>query len=87
MSILHSFDYDDDDDDTNESFDDEESNDSFGVLPDTGVILKDYLAQLEVSLIEQALERTDTVVARAAELLGMRRTTLVEKMRKYGLSK
>lgn len=85
--LFAGFDYDDDDENTNESFDDEESNDSFGVLPDTGVILKDYLAQLEVSLIEQALERTDTVVARAAELLGMRRTTLVEKMRKYGLSK
>ncbi|WP_352340073.1 helix-turn-helix domain-containing protein, partial [Psychrobacter sp. 16-MNA-CIBAN-0192] len=25
--------------------------------------------------------------ARAAEMLGIRRTTLVEKMRKYGLSK
>ncbi|MGL4270064.1 MAG: helix-turn-helix domain-containing protein [Plesiomonas sp.] len=27
------------------------------------------------------------VVARAADMLGMRRTTLVEKMRKYGLNK
>jgi sigma-54 dependent transcriptional regulator, flagellar regulatory protein len=27
------------------------------------------------------------VVARAADLLGMRRTTLVEKMKKYGMSK
>jgi len=26
------------------------------------------------------------VIARAAELLGMRRTTLVEKMKKYGMA-
>ena len=38
-------------------------------------------------LIKQALDQQDGVVARAAEQLGMRRTTLVEKMRKYGLSK
>jgi len=38
-------------------------------------------------MIRQALEQQDNVVARAAEMLGIRRTTLVEKMRKYGLSK
>ena len=58
-----------------------------GVLPDEGIQLKDYLAELEVSLITQALERHDFVVARAAEILGVRRTTLVEKMKKYNLSK
>lgn len=56
-------------------------------LPDDGINLKEYLAELEVSLIEQALERHEWVVARSAETLGMRRTTLVEKMRKYALQK
>lgn len=56
-------------------------------LPQDGLNLKEYLADLEVNLITQALQQQEWVVARAAEVLGMRRTTLVEKMRKYGLSK
>ncbi len=56
-------------------------------LPPEGVNLKDLLAELEIDMIRQALELQDSVVARAAEMLGIRRTTLVEKMRKYGLSK
>jgi len=57
------------------------------VLPQEGLNLKEHLAELEVSLIEQALAQSDGVVARAAELLTMRRTTLVEKMRKYDIQK
>ncbi|MCF3099189.1 sigma-54-dependent Fis family transcriptional regulator [Aeromonas australiensis] len=56
-------------------------------LPEDGINLKEMLADLEVELIRQALESQDGVVARAADLLGMRRTTLVEKMKKYGMSK
>ncbi|MBY5990728.1 sigma-54 dependent transcriptional regulator [Ferrimonas balearica] len=56
-------------------------------LPEDGVNLKDMLSELEVDMIRQALDQGSGVVARAAELLGMRRTTLVEKMRKYGMSK
>ena len=56
-------------------------------LPPEGVNLKDLLAELEIDMIRQALEQQDNVVARAAEMLGIRRTTLVEKMRKYGLNK
>jgi sigma-54 specific flagellar transcriptional regulator A len=56
-------------------------------LPPEGVKLKDLLAELEIDMIRQALEQQDSVVARAAEMLGIRRTTLVEKMRKYGLGK
>ena len=59
----------------------------FDTLPNDGLNLKEYLADLEVSMIKQALEKNDWVVARSAELLGMRRTTLVEKMRKYNLQK
>jgi len=56
-------------------------------LPTEGVNLKEMLSELEVDLIRQALEQQDYVVSRAADILGMRRTTLVEKMRKYGMSK
>jgi sigma-54 specific flagellar transcriptional regulator A len=56
-------------------------------LPIDGLNLKEYISDLEVNLITQALEQQDWVVARAAEALGMRRTTLVEKMRKYNISK
>ncbi|MFY0665861.1 MAG: sigma-54-dependent Fis family transcriptional regulator [Natronospirillum sp.] len=55
------------------------------LLPVNGLNLKEYLTDLEQDLILQALEDCDNVVARAAERLHLRRTTLVEKMRKYGL--
>jgi sigma-54 specific flagellar transcriptional regulator A len=54
-------------------------------LPPEGVNLKEMLAELEVNMINQALDAQDGIVARAADMLGMRRTTLVEKMRKYGI--
>ncbi len=57
------------------------------LLPNEGLNLKKYLADLEVSLITQSLIKHDYIVARAAETLAMRRTTLVEKMRKYDLQK
>jgi sigma-54 dependent transcriptional regulator, flagellar regulatory protein len=56
-------------------------------LPLIGLDLKEYLANLEKNLIEQALDDCDGVVARAAERLHIRRTTLVEKIRKYSLQK
>ncbi|QUM88269.1 sigma-54-dependent Fis family transcriptional regulator [Moritella sp. 36] len=56
-------------------------------LPERGVNLKEMLAEFEIDMIKQALDQQAHVVARAADQLGMRRTTLVEKMRKYGLQK
>ncbi|MGX9417229.1 sigma-54 dependent transcriptional regulator [Vibrio sp. RC27] len=56
-------------------------------LPPEGVNLKELLAELEVNLINQALDAQDGVVARAADMLGMRRTTLVEKMKKYNMQR
>ncbi len=56
-------------------------------LPRDGLNLKEHLADLEVNLIRQALSEADGVVAHAAKLLSMRRTTLVEKLRKYGLQR
>ncbi len=57
------------------------------MLPPEGLDLKDYLGNLEQGLIQQALDDAGGVVARAAERLRIRRTTLVEKMRKYGMSR
>jgi sigma-54 dependent transcriptional regulator, flagellar regulatory protein len=55
-------------------------------LPRGGIDLKDHLSAIEVGLIRQALQEADGTVAEAARLLRMRRTTLVEKLRKYRLS-
>ncbi|MBF8725591.1 transcriptional regulator FleQ [Pseudomonas putida] len=57
------------------------------MLPPEGLDLKDYLGSLEQGLIQQALDDANGIVARAAERLRIRRTTLVEKMRKYGMSR
>ena len=57
------------------------------LLPPEGLDLKDYLGGLEQGLIQQALDDANGIVARAAERLRIRRTTLVEKMRKYGMSR
>lgn len=57
------------------------------LLPDQGIDLKEYLTTLEKNLIQQALDDCGGVVARAAERLTIRRTTLVEKMRKYDLQR
>ena len=56
-------------------------------LPREGLDLKEHISQLECSLIKQALEESGGVVAHAAKKLSMRRTTLVEKLRKYGLQR
>jgi sigma-54 dependent transcriptional regulator, flagellar regulatory protein len=55
-------------------------------LPRGGIDLKDHLSAIEMVLIRKALEEADGTVAEAARLLRMRRTTLVEKLRKYRLS-
>jgi len=48
--------------------------------------LKEHLAVVEKQLISQAMDASDGVVARAARLLSLRRTTLVEKIGKYGIA-
>ena len=78
---------DDDEDNGNGELEDFSSSaTSSDFLPEGGVDLKQHLADIEV-LLEQALERSEWVVAHAAELLTMRRTTLVEKMKKYQLNR
>jgi len=56
-------------------------------LPEIGIDLREYIARIELSLIHCALERSQGVVAHAAQFLGLRRTTLVEKLRKYGIER
>ena len=54
-------------------------------LPPEGISLKQHLVDIERSLIEQALARTEGNVSRTARLLQLQRTTLIEKINKYEL--
>ncbi|MGE0189025.1 MAG: sigma-54 interaction domain-containing protein [Steroidobacteraceae bacterium] len=54
-------------------------------LPARGLDLRTHLYDIERTLIRQALERSGGTVAQAARLLQLRRTTLVEKLRKFEL--
>lgn len=49
--------------------------------------LKQQVIDMEKALIIEALQKADGVVIRAAEILGLRRTTLIEKMKKYAINK
>ena len=48
--------------------------------------LRVYLRDVEVVLIESALKKSDGIVSKAAELLKINRTTLIEKMKKLQIS-
>lgn len=61
------------------------SGDALATLPEDGLDLREHLLMIEKQLIEQALQRSRGTVAKAARLLNLRRTTLVEKMRKLGM--
>jgi sigma-54 specific flagellar transcriptional regulator A len=50
-----------------------------------GFDLREYLESLEQRLIVRAMEAAGGTVAQAARVLGLRRTTLVEKLRKYAM--
>jgi sigma-54 specific flagellar transcriptional regulator A len=51
-------------------------------IPSDGLDLREYLGNIDKQLIRTALDQTDGTVAHAARLLKLRRTTLVEKLRK-----
>ena len=55
---------------------------SGAILPDGGLDLPAHIANIERGLISQALDETDGNKQRAAQLLGLKRTTLVEKVRR-----
>lgn len=53
-------------------------------LPDNGLDFEGIIAGIERNMIEQALQRTNGNKSAAAELLGLKRTTLGAKMRTLG---
>jgi DNA-binding NtrC family response regulator len=52
------------------------------VLPDAGVNLEEVVGKFEHALIRRALERTAGNKSQAAELLALKRTTLIEKLKR-----
>jgi sigma-54 specific flagellar transcriptional regulator A len=58
---------------------------TLAALPESGLDLRAHLLSIERTLVQQALARANGTVAHAARLLNLRRTTLVEKLRKLGI--
>ena len=52
------------------------------MLEARGLTLKDFLDAVEGRLIDEALDKALGVKNQAAELLGIKRTTLIEKLKK-----
>ena len=62
-----------------------ELSNTISVIPPEGIPTKDLLGNLEASLIRTALIQTGQNVSKAAELLQLGRTSLIQKITKYGL--
>ena len=58
---------------------------NLGVLAEHGLNLKDFLDTVEGRLIDEALAKAEGVKNQAAELLGIKRTTLIEKLKKRSM--
>ena len=58
---------------------------TLGVLAQHGLNLKDFLDTVESRLIDEALGKAEGVKNQAAELLGIKRTTLIEKLKKRSM--
>ena len=54
---------------------------------ETPIDLKAQVERMELERIQMALERAEGVISEAARLLTLKRTTLIEKMRKYGVER
>jgi sigma-54 specific flagellar transcriptional regulator A len=54
---------------------------------DAPIDLKAQIERIELERIQTALGRADGVISEAARLLTLKRTTLIEKMRKYGVDR
>jgi sigma-54 specific flagellar transcriptional regulator A len=61
------------------------STDDLAQFPSRGMDLREHLSAIEQQLIRGAMNEADGTVAQAARLLNLRRTTLVEKLRRYSL--
>jgi sigma-54 specific flagellar transcriptional regulator A len=55
-------------------------------FPEEGVQLKERMLEIERGLIKEALSRAEGNVSKTARLLSVQRTTLIEKINKFGLS-
>ena len=55
-------------------------------IPEDGINLKKTVEEFEKELLLEALEKTGWVKNKAANLLGLNRTTLVEKLKKLQIS-
>ena len=55
-------------------------------FPEQGMKLKEHLVDIEKRIIQQALNKANGNVSQTARLLSLQRTTLIEKINKYGLS-
>ncbi|MGB9715121.1 MAG: sigma-54 interaction domain-containing protein [Thermodesulfovibrionales bacterium] len=54
-------------------------------IPECGIDINSVVSDIERKLILKALEKTGGVKNRAAKILGLNRTTLIEKMKKMGI--
>ncbi len=54
-------------------------------IPDEGLDLTAAIANIEQALIKQAMDKSKNIKARAATLLNINRTTLVEKIKRYNM--
>jgi len=59
---------------------------SVGILPNTGIASKQIIADIEIRLIKAALTQSDLSISKAATLLQLQRTTLIQKMARYNIS-
>jgi len=55
-------------------------------ISDNGPGLTETIGQFEKDLLQKALQKSGGVKSRAAKLLNLNRTTLVEKLKRYGIS-
>jgi DNA-binding NtrC family response regulator len=53
-------------------------------LPEGGIDFQEFVSNIERQLILQSLQRTGGNKGRAAQLLNLKRTTLVEKLKRLG---
>jgi DNA-binding NtrC family response regulator len=56
------------------------------LLPEEGIDIDAFLGRVQKSLIEQARDRTGGRKARAAELLKLKRPTLIDRIRRLGVN-
>jgi DNA-binding NtrC family response regulator len=54
-------------------------------IPEEGFCLDVAVREFERELITKALQKADGVKNRAAQILGIKRTTLIEKLKRHAL--